>query len=72
MPEKARELALHFETQGTPVMIGRFGGYGAPYFYAVKYRSYVILLGNESAQNALESKEKKLVETFEETKSIAF
>ena len=22
LPEKCRELALHFETQGTPVMIG--------------------------------------------------
>lgn len=24
LPEKCRELALHFETQGTPVMIGQY------------------------------------------------
>ena len=24
LPEKCRELAMHFETQGTPIMIGRY------------------------------------------------
>jgi hypothetical protein len=40
LPEKCRELAVHFETQGTPVMIGTYFFMIPLYTAEVRYKHY--------------------------------